>query len=123
MMTRNEFLRAIVKGAGGAAAVALVVGCSSNNTAAAPDAAAVASCTTNGTVDTIAANHGHVLTVSKEDVVAGVDKTYDIQGTATHTHSVTVTAATFATLQANMAASLTSTTNAMHSHGITIVCA
>jgi hypothetical protein len=122
MMTRNEFLRAVVKGAGGAAAVALVVGCGSSNSSTA-DAQAVASCTNNGTVDTIAMNHGHVLTVAKEDVVAGVDKTYDIQGTATHTHSVTVTAAMFTMLKGNMAASLTSTTNAMHSHGVTITCA
>jgi hypothetical protein len=42
----------------------------------------------------------HALTVSAADIAAGVDKTYDIKGQATHSHMVTVTAADFATLQA-----------------------
>jgi hypothetical protein len=73
---------------------------------------------------TITANHGHVLIVSKADVMAGVDKTYDIMGTALHTHSVTITAAMFATLAANTAGGVMTTSSVtLHSHPITVVCA
>lgn len=76
----------------------------------------------NGTMITIGNNHGHVLVVSKAEVVAGVEKTYDIMGTATHTHSVTVTAAMFAQLQGGTTQMTVSSTTT-HSHPITIVCA
>ena len=84
--------------------------------------AAAGNCLANGTSATIAANHGHALTVTKADVAAGVDKTYDIQGTAAHTHSFTVTAAMFAELAANMAAGASTTVTLAHQHAITINC-
>ena len=80
-------------------------------------------CLANGTHAAIGANHGHVLLVTKEDVAAGVDKTYDIQGTATHTHSVTITAAMFARLAANTEADATSTVTLAHDHAIAVTCA
>ena len=76
----------------------------------------------NGTMITIANNHGHVLVVSKAEVVAGVEKIYDIMGTAGHTHSVTVTAAMFTQLQGGTTQMTVSSTTT-HSHPITIVCA
>lgn len=84
---------------------------------------ASASCLDNGTNVTIGGNHGHVLAVSKDDVAAGVDKTYDITGASAHMHSVTVTAADFALLAANTAVMVTSTSGAQHTHTCTIVCA
>jgi hypothetical protein len=45
-------------------------------------------------------NHGHVLAVSVADVLAGVPKTYDINGTSGHSHEVTLSAEDFKTLQA-----------------------
>lgn len=48
----------------------------------------------------ISCPHDHAMTVSAADIAAGVDKTYDIKGTATHSHLVTLTAADFATLKA-----------------------
>ena len=59
---------------------------------------------------TIASNHGHVANVTMADVTAAADKTYDIQGSAGHTHSVTVTAADFATLTNTGSVTITSTT-------------
>lgn len=44
-------------------------------------------------------------------------------GTATHTHSVTATAANFATLTGNHSITVTSTTTDGHTHNITVVCA
>ncbi|HEY4244589.1 MAG TPA: hypothetical protein VGM88_32470 [Kofleriaceae bacterium] len=130
-LTRKEFLGSILKGTAGVAGVALLVGagCGGDDSGT-PDAAhhpdgssAAANCEMNGTTDVIAANHGHVLTVSKEDVTAGADKTYDIMGTATHTHSVEITAAMFTMLQGNMTIMTTSSTTAQHSHMITVSCA
>ena len=120
-MTRKEFLGSLVKGSAavvGIAALASACGSSSSGS----DATG-ASCTMNGTTDTIDGNHGHVLTVSKADVIAGADKTYDIMGSASHTHNVTVTAAMFAMLQANHGVSVTTTVTLSHMHSISIVCA
>lgn len=47
----------------------------------------------------ISANHMHAFTVTTEDVLAGMTKTYDTKGLSDHTHMVTVTAAHFAKLQ------------------------
>lgn len=85
--------------------------------------ASPASCLDNGTNVTIAGNHGHVLAVPKEDVAAGVDKTYDITGAAAHAHSVTVTAADFAMLAGNTSVMVTSSSGAAHTHLCTVVCA
>jgi hypothetical protein len=60
--------------------------------------AAPSSCT-GAIVALISANHGHELTVPLADIEAGVDKTYDVSGSAQHCHEVTLTAADFLTLQ------------------------
>jgi len=128
-MTRKEFLGSVVKLAATAGGAAVLAACGSSG-GTTVDAAThldttATSCTNNGTVDTIASNHGHVLMVSKADVVAGVDKTYDIMGTATHTHSVTVTAAMFTMLKNDTTQMTMSTFDAAntHQHTITIACA
>lgn len=82
------------------------------------------SCTQNGTVVEISANHGHDMVVSKEDVEAGVEKTYDIRGTSGHVHLVTLTAANFATLAANGAVQVNSTEEgSFHFHEVSVSCA
>jgi hypothetical protein len=47
----------------------------------------------------ISGNHGHVLMLTVADIMAGTQKCYDVRGTATHSHYITVTAADFATLR------------------------
>jgi hypothetical protein len=71
----------------------------------------------------IANNHGHALTVTLDDAKAGIDKTYDIQGAAGHTHSVTITSAQFADLAAGKSVVATSTETSLHTHSITVGCA
>jgi hypothetical protein len=121
-MTRKEFLGTLI----GAGAL-LAAGCGGDDggggTADAPVSGK--SCTMNGTTTSIEANHGHVIMVSKDDVTAGVDKTYDITGTSTHSHMVTVTAANFTTLKDNpgMTVMVTSTVGGAHTHAVTIMCA
>jgi len=41
----------------------------------------------------------HALTVPMADIMAGVDKMYDIKGASTHSHMLTLTAADFTTLK------------------------
>ena len=118
-MTRRQFLGAV--GAGAALAA-----CGGDDDGATPDAGnAGRNCATNGTSATIGSNHGHTLVVTASEVASGAEKTYDITGTSAHAHSVTVTAANFATLQSNANGSimLTSTSGGGHTHSVTILCA
>ena len=119
-MTRKEFLGTML---GAAGAVALT-GCGGDESSA-DAASAQRNCAMNGTNVTIDMNHGHVLMVTSSDVAAGADKTYDITGTATHSHMVTVKAADFAKLQsnANGSVTVTSTVGGAHMHSVTILCA
>jgi len=80
------------------------------------------SCLDNGTSAAIEGNHGHTLSVSEEDVAAGVEKIYDIRGSSAHAHSVTVTAANFATLAGNNPVTVSSTSGAGHTHSVTVTC-
>jgi hypothetical protein len=78
--------------------------------------------------DTIGANHGHVLAIAATDLDATVDKVYDIQGSATHTHSVTLTVANLQALKASMTVVVVSSTSAVgpagaHEHSVSILCA
>jgi hypothetical protein len=113
-LSRKEFLWLLV---GGAAAAC-------GGSAPGPSG----NCAANGSNSIISQNTGHLLIVTKADIAAGVDKTYDIRGTdTTHTHSVTLTAADMMALQKNLQATETSTVSAApsgapHSHSIQVVC-
>jgi hypothetical protein len=54
---------------------------------------------------------------------AGVEKTYNIQGTADHNHTVTLTASDFTKLKANTGISETSSSASAHTHLIEVGCA
>lgn len=84
-----------------------------------------ASCVDNGTNTSISANHGHNLTVSKEDVSAGVEKTYTLSEASTdqHIHTLTLTPAQFDSLKGNNSITATSTSNGGHTHSVTVSCA
>ena len=93
--------------------------CSDSDT---PTPGPSANCLANGTSSSIGGNHGHTLSVSAADVNAGIEKSYGIQGSATHNHQVTVTVPQFATLANNQSVVVTST-SAGHTHSVTISCA
>jgi hypothetical protein len=115
-MTRRQFL-------GTSVATVALAACGGDDDKT--DAAiAGRNCATNGTTATISANHQHTINVTFTDISAGVNKTYDIQGSADHTHSVTITAANFATLQSNPNGSIMVTSSdAGHTHQVTVLCA
>jgi hypothetical protein len=72
----------------------------------------------------IAGNHGHALSVPRADLDSTTDRSYDIQGSAVHTHMVTFTAAQLAMLKAGQAVSVTSTpfSGDGHTHLVTESC-
>lgn len=139
MMSRKQFFHSLVGISLGAFGVATLAGCSSGGGGDGggtgdngedpipPDAPAPApapkSCTTNGTSVTIGTNHNHVMTISKDDVTEGKQKTYEIQGTSAHPHKVIVTAAMFTMLKSGTNVTATSSTDGGHAHQITISCA
>ena len=82
-----------------------------------------ADCLANGTNSSISANHGHSLTVSKDDVNNGVEKSYEIEGSASHPHTVTISSSQFNSLKSNTSISIDSTSNNGHTHSITVGCA
>jgi hypothetical protein len=118
-LTRRQFLATTI---GGAAAIAA---CGGDDDGGSDAPAGGRNCANNGTTATISSNHGHTITVTSSDINAGQDKTYNIQGTGDHPHMVTVTAANFSTLQSNANGSVmvTSTSNAGHTHSVTVLCA
>lgn len=72
----------------------------------------------------IAGNHGHVLVVPRADLDSTTDRSYDIQGSAVHTHMVTFTAAQLAMLKAGQSVAATSTpfSGDGHTHMVTESC-
>ena len=64
-----------------------------------------------------------LMTVSAADVSAGAAKTYDILGTADHTHSVSLSAANFTSLQNGQSVNVSSTSGNAHTHTILVMCA
>lgn len=129
-MKRKEFINRTL----GTLAVAIpamtLIGCSGSDSGDGnpdpepnPDPNPGANCLEDGTNASITANHGHSLTVSQQDVAAGVEKTYSIQGSATHDHSVTLTASDFTTLQGNTSISKLSTSGDGHTHNVMVSCA
>lgn len=101
------------------------LGCSSSDEGGGevPEPNANADCLANGTVISIGSNHGHSLIVSKADVQAGGAKTYSIQGTSGHNHSISLTAANFTSLQNKTSISITSTNDDSHTHSVQVSCA
>lgn len=79
-------------------------------------------CETNGAIGTIENNHGHVLIIPDSDVLMSAAKTYDITGTAGHSHSVSVTVDGFNQLALKQAISLVSTSGGAHTHNVLVEC-
>jgi hypothetical protein len=127
MKRRDFFIR--MGGAALAVPFALKLGaCSDDTTVNEPDAnvepdAPQGLCANGTTVEYLDDPHGHVLEVTTEDIEAGVEKVYDIQGESLHPHTVTLTAAHFQALANGESVEVTSTVDAAHDHMMRVVCA
>ena len=107
-LTRKEFLG----GLAGGTALLLLSGCGGGGSSSYGGGMSSSGCN-----ETIAANHGHVLTIALSDLASMVDKTYDIRGTADHTHSVTFTVAQLQMLKMGQTVNVTSTTSTSATYG------
>jgi len=97
-----------------------------------PAAPGLSTCATIGPVSVILDNHlpsggDHELVVPPEDVVTGLEKTYDIRGdNVGHTHSVTITGLDFTELQAGDPITVISSNNGPvgtgHDHTVQLSC-
>jgi VCBS repeat-containing protein len=69
---------------------------------------------------TISANHGHEVTITAADVNAGTGKTaLTIRGSATHSHTIDLSAAQIVSIGQNQRVSVTSTSEDAHNHTVT----
>ncbi len=120
-MKRKVFLKRVLGGIVTSVSGLYVLSSCSSGDDATP--AQVKSCLEKGAKPfSISSNHGHTLSIPKEDVASGVSKAYNILGTADHGHSVTVSPEDFVKLQNNEQVIVMSTNDNAHTHSITIVC-
>lgn len=126
-MDRKMFIKKTSAGILFAIPAMSILSCSSSDDGGDPDPnpnpTPVANCVKNGTMVSIGANHGHSLTVPKEDVSAGTAKTYTLTTGNGHTHEVTLSSDQFADLKANSSISAVSTNDGGHTHSVTVSCA
>jgi hypothetical protein len=87
------------------------------------DAPVMGNCMQNGTTITMSGHAGHEMEVTAADIIAGVEKEYDIMGMSGHNHKVIVTGPMFMMLQQNLQVTVTSSVDAGHPHIVTIRCA
>ena len=74
---------------------------------------------TGDKVGVISSNHGHVAIITGAQLTAGGALQLDIQGTATHTHTVVLTAAQVTSIAGGTKVSMESTVDSGHSHTVT----
>jgi hypothetical protein len=75
--------------------------------------------TTDGNVNgTVSANHGHVATVTAAQITAAGALSLNIQGTATHPHTVSLSAEEVRNIGARQRVTKTSTSNDGHTHDV-----
>jgi len=67
----------------------------------------------------ISANHGHTAVITGAQITAGNAIALDIQGSATHTHTVQISQADLTSLKNRQAVSRDSTNNSGHMHTVT----
>lgn len=125
-MNRKTFIKKTVGAAILAVPAYSLLSCSNDDsTDVAPVEDAEASdCLDNGANATaISSNHGHTLSVSKADIDASTDKSYSIQGSSGHNHTITLTAANFTTLKSAKTIQVESSSDNSHRHDVTVTCA
>lgn len=134
-LTRKEFLT--VGALAGATVTLLLTGCGSDDDGGGSGGAGGGTGGSGGTgggtggaggssgspcTADIVGNHGHVLDIPAADLDSTDAKTYSIQGSSVHDHTITLTPANLADLKAGTSVSVDSTVEAAHSHSITITC-
>ena len=115
-ITRREFTRESVLAM--LAGVAITIsGCSSDSPSAPSQGGGGSG--TGDVSGTVSANHGHIATVTAVQITAAGAVNLDIMGTATHPHTVSLTASQVQQIGSRQQVAVTSTTNESHQHTVT----
>lgn len=118
-LSRRDFMAKLGLYGGG---LIVLAGCGSDSTA--PNSnQSDGFCEDSSPSASIAANHGHSLSVPLADLESQSSKTYSIEGVADHDHTVTITASQFQSLLEGESLQLSSSSGSGHSHSITVSCA
>lgn len=118
MLTRKVFLTQL-----GGGLTMLLSGCGGGGgDTPAPAAPAPAPAAASCGAFAFSANHGHVLIIPEADLDSTVARSYNIQGSAPHNHTVTLTPAQLAALKAGQMIALTTSTDATHAHDMSGGC-
>jgi hypothetical protein len=117
-ISRKRFIETMASGS----AVLLFTSCGGGGSTGGTPAPAPAPNGTSCSPAVISDNHGHVLVIAKSDLDSTSAMTYDIHGTADHTHSVTFSAAQLAQLKAGVTVSVSSSVTLSHDHTVTVTC-
>jgi len=116
MLDRKEFLTGIA----GVTLTLVIHACGGDDSEGNPTGGG-ASCN-DGIDAVISSNHGHELRIPAADFDGGESKTYSIQGTSSHNHSITLTAQDFTDLKAGTKITKDSTNDSGHAHSMQINC-
>jgi hypothetical protein len=121
-ITRKQFLQGGVV----TAIVVSALGCASDDDTGddgnADDSSGGGGDCSGGADGVISGNHGHSANVPAADITGAAAHDYDIMGTATHTHTISVSAAQMASLAGGDGVMVTSTMTAGHTHDVTLSC-
>lgn len=73
---------------------------------------------------TIATNHGHTVPIAVADLDSTAPKTYDIRGSATHSHAITLSTTQLAQLKSGATVNVVSTPGDAdnHTHAVALAC-
>ena len=116
-VTRREFTVQSVLALLSGCVITVSEGCGDSNTPTTPTQQS--SSPTTDISGTISANHGHAATVTGAQITTGAAASLNIQGAATHPHTVTLSASDLTNLKNRQAVTVSSTTDNGHSHTVT----
>ena len=118
-LTRREFtLEAALAILAGCVITVTETACGSSSAAPTPAAPAPAPTPVADVNGIVAANHGHVAVITGAQITAGGAVSLNIQGMATHNHTVAVSQTDLATLKSRQTVTSSSSTDSNHSHTI-----
>jgi hypothetical protein len=114
VLDRREFTVGTLLAMLSGVAITISEGCGSSN-----EAGPSQTQTQTDVSGTVSDNHGHKAVITSARLTAPAAFALDIQGDATHPHTVNLTQADVISIAARTRVTVTSTTDSFHSHSIT----
>jgi len=111
LLTRREFT--LESALAILSAATITISCGDNNN---PSTTPTTTTEKNGTVSE---NHGHVAVITSAQLTSPTTITLNIQGQATHNHTVDLTANEVSSIATNVRVAKVSSTDQFHSHTVT----